>query len=58
MVAGTSTMRTMVASRNTATAKPNPICWFAIRSPDANPPNTATMMSAAPVMSPAVERSP
>ncbi len=33
MLAGTSTDLTSVASRNTATASPNPTCWLIIVSP-------------------------
>ena len=58
MLAGTSIERTRVASKNMATASPKPTCWFATVSPDAKPPNTATMMTAAPVISPAVDRTP
>ena len=58
MLAGTSSTRTIVASMNTATARPNPICCSGPRRPDANPVNTHTMMSAAPVMMPAVVRRP
>ena len=58
MLAGTSTERTIVASSSTATARPNPICWNITRSPLANPTNTATMISAAPVMSRPVDRIP
>ena len=45
-------------AKKTATARPNPICWSGERRPAANPPNTATMISAAPVMIPAVVRRP
>ena len=39
MAAGTSTVPTVVvASRDTATARPNPVCWFEIRSPGREPP--------------------
>ena len=58
IAAGTSTMRTSVASSSTATARPKPICWNITRSPLAKPANTATMISAAPVMMPAVEPTP
>ena len=47
-----------VASSSTATARPKPICWNITRSPAAKPPNTATMITAAPVMRPAVLRRP
>ena len=58
MLAGTSTQRTMVASTSRATATPKPICWNMTRSPAAKPPKTAMMISAAPVMSRAVEPTP
>jgi hypothetical protein len=58
MLAGTSTARTIVASIRSATATPNPICWNMIRSPIAKPQKTAMMISAAPVMSRAVEPTP
>ena len=58
MAAGTITERTMVASISRATAMPKPICWNMTRSPAANPPKTATMISAAPVMIRAVEPDP
>ncbi len=48
----------IVASISNATATPKPICWNMIRSPRAKPENTATMMSAAPVMIRAVEPTP
>ena len=35
MVAGTRTDRTMVASRNTATANPTPTCWSGTSRPAA-----------------------
>ena len=50
MLDGTSTERTIVASRKIATARPKPICCISTRLPAANAPNTATMISAAPVM--------
>ena len=48
----------IVASISSATATPKPICWNMIRSPRAKPENTATMISAAPVMIRAVEPTP
>jgi len=57
-VAGTRTERTMVASTRTAMARPKPICWSMTMSPRANPPNTATIISAAPVISRPVELRP
>ena len=51
---GTISVRTSVASSSTATARPKPICWNITRPPLAKPANTATMISAAPVMMPAV----
>ena len=58
MLAGTSTVRTIVASMRSATATPKPICWNITRSPAAKPPKTAMMISAAPVISRAVEPTP
>ena len=58
MVAGTRIVRTIVASMKTATARPKPICCSGPSRPAANPVNTATMIRAAPVMIPAVVRSP
>lgn len=58
IAAGTSTMRTTVASSVTANARPKPNCWNITRSPSAKPPKTTTMIAAAPVMMFAVERSP
>ena len=55
---GRTTDRMIVASARSATATPKPICWNMTRSPDAKPANTATMISAAPVMIPAVVLSP
>jgi len=37
MLAGTSTMRMIVASRMTAIARPNPTCWKVTSSPEAMP---------------------
>ena len=37
---------------------PNPICWNITRSPVAKPAKTATMISAAPVISRAVDVMP
>ncbi len=51
-------VRIRVASSSTATARPKPICWNITRSPAAKPANTATMISAAPVMMPAVAPTP
>ena len=45
----------IVASISSATATPKPICWNMTRSPIAKPLKTATMISAAPVISRAVE---
>ena len=58
MLAGTRTQRTIVASTRRATATPKPICWNITRSPAAKPPKTAMMISAAPVISRAVEPTP
>lgn len=51
MLAGTKTERTMVASARIATPSPKPICSNITSFPLANPPNTATIIRAAPVMS-------
>jgi hypothetical protein len=58
MAAGTSTERTRVASISTATARPKPVCCSSTSWPAANPANTATMITAAPVMIPPVVRRP
>ena len=58
MAAGSSTERMIVASISSATAMPKPICWNITRSPIAKPLKTATMISAAPVISLAVEETP
>ena len=58
MLDGTTIERIIVASRKTATARPKPISWSETSRPAANPANTATMITAAPVMIPAVVRSP
>ena len=58
MLAGTRIVRMSVASSSTATARPKPICWNITRSPAAKPAKTATMISAAPVMMPAVAPTP
>ena len=58
MVAGTTIVRTTVASMRMATARPKPICWKTTISPVAMPPNTQTMIAAAPVMMPAVRPTP
>ena len=55
---GSMTERIIVASISNATATPKPICWNMTRSPIAKPRNTATMISAAPVMIRAVEATP
>src|SRR3972149_873925 len=56
--AGTRTERMIVASMSTAAPRPKPVCCSITRSPIANPPNTATMISAAPVISRPVDRNP
>ena len=56
--AGMSTVRTRVASTRMATPRPNPICWNITSWPAAKPANTATMMSAAPVIRRAVDVMP
>jgi hypothetical protein len=53
-----TTVRTIVASTSSATATPKPICWKATSSPVAKPVKTTTMISAAPVISRAVELTP
>ena len=58
MLAGTITERMIVASMMTATPSPKPACCSGARSPLATPANTATMISAAPVMMLPVERTP
>ena len=58
MAEGTRIVRISVASSSTATASPKPICWNITSWPDAKPANTATMISAAPVMMPAVAPMP
>ena len=58
MTAGTMSMRTTVASRNTAVARPTPNILMNGLSPRANAPNTLIMMSAAAVMTLADELSP
>jgi len=58
MVAGTITMRTTVASRSTATARPNPNRLIARSTPSTKLPNTTTMMAAAAVMTLPVAASP
>ena len=47
-----------VASRSSAIATPNPICWNLHELPEAKPANTATMIIAAPVMIRAVDATP
>ena len=54
IVAGTSRTRTIVASMRTAIAMPTPIDLIVIDSARAKAENTVTMISAAPVMTPAV----
>ena len=51
-------MRTTVASRNTATAKPTPSSLMAIIGPRANEPKTNTMITAAAVITRAVDARP
>src|SRR5688500_1078964 len=58
IVAGTSSTRTIVASRATARAMPTPMLLIVIVSASAKAAKTVTMMSAAPVMTPAVFASP
>ena len=54
MVAGTSRIRMIVASMNTAMAIPTPMLLIVIDSASANAEKTVTMIKAAPVMTPAV----
>ena len=58
MVAGTSTIRTRVASMSIATARPSPICLMTSSGPRANERNTMIMMAAAAVITLAVAASP
>ena len=58
MVAGTSRTRTIVASTATAMAIPTPMLLIVMTSASANAAKTETMISAAPVMTPAVLASP
>ena len=58
MVAGTRTMRTMVASSSTATARPRPNSLSWRSSPSTKLPKTQTMISAAAVMTRAVTARP
>jgi hypothetical protein len=48
----------MVASISRAAATPKPICWNETSSPAAKPEKTTMMMSAAPVISRAVDPTP
>jgi hypothetical protein len=57
-VLGRMTRRISVASRIRATATPKPISWNCRSCPRAKPANTATMISAAPVMILAVDATP
>src|SRR5262249_26228126 len=58
MLAGTSTMRTIVASTSTAAARPKPTSCTTRRSAVRKLPNTATMIAAAAVMTLAVDDRP
>ena len=58
IVAGTSTMRTIVASTSTATASPRPNSFSDRSSPSTNAENTHTMISAAAVITRAVAARP
>jgi len=58
IVAGTSRMRTIVASMRTAIAIPTPMLLIVMESASANEANTDTMIRAAPVITPAVFESP
>ena len=57
-MAGTSTIRTRVASISTAMASPRPMSLMARASATTKLPNTHTMMAAAAVMTRAVEDRP
>ena len=58
IVAGNSTPRMIVASISTAAARPTPICLNSTVDSVANTANTATMIAAALVTTPAVDRIP
>ena len=58
IVAGTSTMRTTVASTNTAVARPMPASLRNTASSITKAPNTVTMIAAAAVITRAVLASP
>ena len=58
IVAGTSSVRTTVASTRTATAMPMPSCLISTSSPAAKPANTMTIRAAADVMIPPVRSRP
>jgi hypothetical protein len=58
IVAGTSRTRMIVASMRTAIAIPTPMLLIVIDSASAKAENTTTMISAAPVMTPAVRATP
>ena len=58
MVAGTSSMRTMVASRKIAVARPTPISLMVRSFSSRKLPKTTTMIAAAAVMTLAVAARP
>ena len=58
IVAGTSTIRTIVASTKIATANPKPNSFSTRSSPNMNEPKTITMISAAAVITRAVAFTP
>ena len=58
IAAGTSTIRTSVTSRNTATERPIPNIFVVTSTSRMNEPNTLIMMSAALVITRAVEPTP
>ena len=58
IVAGTSSMRTTVASSRTASARPSPNSFPTRSSSNTNEPNTTTMMAAAAVITRAVAARP
>ena len=57
-MAGSSTLRTIVASSSTATASPNPSCLMITSSRVTNTAKTVTMIAAALVIVPAVMAMP
>jgi hypothetical protein len=58
IAAGLTTKRTIVASIRSATATSKPICWDETSSPAAKPAKPTMLVSAAPVISRAVDPTP